>query len=452
MRDLRLPLAAFAIGTFLFAAVTPPFAVPDETFHFHKAVQYSELTPFNIRQGETLGNMLPAWVDELETVDFPGFAIGKIPTFRLDQLAAAWRRPYPDERRFSDFSLIANYPPALYLPQAAGLAAARGLGLPPLGRFYAARLFNATAFVLLALFAVRLLPFGRPILVAILALPMVAHQAASCSADATIMGVAFLGLALSLQAARLGLTGERRVAPLAVVPALALAKGVYLPLTLASLAVRQRRSTLVWLGLCLLIAVAVFAAWNGANRDNLVRQPMIDGVTGLHAHSALPQEQLAYVLGHPLGTARVIVSSFVARLPVYVVSMIGRFGWLSVLLPAPLYGLALLIAAAGLLHPEPGGFRPTPRQRAIWVGLAVGMAMLVELALYLTATPLGADYVLGTQGRYFLPILPLAGLAAAIPSRPDSRLGRAIAVGFAPAIVLLVAGGLLTSLLTFWRL
>ena len=65
---------------------------------------------------------------------------------------------------------------------------------------------------------------------------MVAHQAASCSADATIMGVAFLGLALSLQAARLGLTGERRVALLAVVPALALAKGVYLPLTLASLA------------------------------------------------------------------------------------------------------------------------------------------------------------------------------------------------------------------------
>ena len=201
-----------------------------------------------------------------------------------------------------------------------------------------------------------------------------------------------------------------------------------------------------------MIAVAVFAAWNGANRDNLVRQPMIDGVTGLHAHSALPQNSSPTFWA--IRSAQRGSSSAASSLgyPSTSFSMIGRFGWLSVLLPAPLYGLALLIAAAGLLHPEPGGFRPTPRQRAIWVGLAVGMAMLVELALYLTATPLGADYVLGTQGRYFLPILPLAGLAAAIPSRPDSRLGRAIAVGFAPAIVLLVAGGLLTSLLTFWRL
>ena len=44
-------------------------------------------------------------------------------------------------------------------------------------------------------------------------------------------------------------------------------------------------------------------------------------------------------------------------------------------------------------------------QRLWWLAVAGGVAVLIETAMYLTGTPPGADFIQGTQGRYFLPIL-----------------------------------------------
>jgi hypothetical protein len=45
-------------------------------------------------------------------------------------------------------------------------------------------------------------------------------------------------------------------------------------------------------------------------------------------------------------------------------------------------------------------------------GVVLGTTVLVFLGLALTANPPGALTILWSQGRYFLPLLPLAALAA----------------------------------------
>ncbi|RYE93938.1 MAG: DUF2142 domain-containing protein, partial [Oxalobacteraceae bacterium] len=49
--------------------------------------------------------------------------------------------------------------------------------------------------------------------------------------------------------------------------------------------------------------------------------------------------------------------------------------------------------------------------RALWLAIVATVFVLVHIALYVTATALGADYVEGVQGRYFVPVLPLVALA-----------------------------------------
>ncbi|EQB18266.1 hypothetical protein RLDS_03185 [Sphingobium lactosutens DS20] len=116
----------------------------------------------------------------------------------------------------------------------------------------------------------------------------------------------------------------------------------------------------------------------------------------------------------PLGYVHILVTSVIERTPVYALQIVGRFGWNAILLPLLAYPLAALMLAAGVATGT--GARFGLGQRAWWLAVALGVALLIETAMYLTGTPLGADYIQGTQGRYFLPVLPLV-LIALSPAR-----------------------------------
>ena len=64
---------------------------------------------------------------------------------------------------------------------------------------------------------------------------------------------------------------------------------------------------------------------------------------------------------------------------------------------------------------------------------------------YLTGTPLGADYVQGTQGRYFLPLLPLV-LLALMPANP-LRGARLLCAGAGLALLIIA---MLSAWDSFW--
>ena len=63
----------------------------------------------------------------------------------------------------------------------------------------------------------------------------------------------------------------------------------------------------------------------------------------------------------------------------------------------------------------------------------------------LTGTPLGADYIQGTQGRYFLPVLPLVLLALS-PARGGVGAQRLLTCAAIP-LLLIAAACVLDS---FW--
>jgi uncharacterized membrane protein len=452
---LRLLQWLYLVAALLYCGITPPFQAPDEPFHFYKAYQISLGHAVSVAGEDSMGYPLPAAIVALAERDFALPDQHTLHRYRVADVLAAWRRDAEyGEPVFVAFPNMAPYAPSMYAPQALGIVIGRQLGLPPIGLFYLGRIANAVTGALLVALAAALMPFGKGILLAFAAMPMTLTQFGSLSADASIIGLGFLVIALALRATmpqprRLG-RGEAWLSPCAIT-ALALSKGVYLPLAAAGFLPLRRLTPRHWLLLgCMALGAVAFVAWLAYGQGAEIRFSVVSRKTLERGMTARPAEQLAVILAAPLQYLQILVTSILDRLPVYVLGVIGRFGWNAILLPIPLYLLAISVVALALIAPIGPVWRPQPQQRAWWLAIGLGEWVLVETALYLTGTPLGADYIQGTQGRYFLPFLPLLALACAVPLAPDGRWGRLARRSFPICVAVLVAVPPVVALNAFW--
>jgi uncharacterized membrane protein len=435
----RWVLRMIVAATLLFALLTPPFQAPDEDQHYYKSLLLAEGRVLAETKRGLIGAHLPRAATALRTQDFAAAAPEMPERYAPAMLARAWSadaaRP---GRAFVEFPNVASYAPTLYAPQAAGIALAQAAGLPRLGGFYLGRMVNAAVALALLAMALRLVPFGRAAFLGIAALPTFSYQVGSLSPDAYIDAVAFLALALSL---RIGAGASGGGAALLVAPLLALAKGVYLPLMAAGLD-RQRGRPVLLVGAMALGALA-FVAWMKLNGGSQALYHITSRKTGESVLTAPLADQLRVVLRDPAAFAHVLVTSVAERMPVYLLQLVGRFGWNAILLPLLLYPLAGAMLAVAVVGG--GGAEAGAGRRVWWLAVAGGTALLIELAMYLTGTPYAADYIQGTQGRYFIPLLPLALLAL----MPAARRERA-QWAFAGTAGVLLAAALLSAFDSFW--
>ncbi len=416
----RVPSCYLAIAlltTLALAFLTPPFQVPDEPQHFFRAYQLSEFSLRSVVQGQGAGASLPASLPEL-VEHFLGtravLAPRPVKPAKLRETLAAATPLDPARRVFVDFSNTAFYAPPAYLPQAAAMAAGRWLGLGPLGLLYAARLMNGLCAVGIVTTALRLLPFGRAAACVVALLPMVLYEFASAAPDAALIALSFLFTALAVRA--LG-AGQRRppeiLAACLAGAAICAFKPVYAPLLLIAAPVRWRQATpraapmvpLLIAATSMIAAVLWFAF--SAHAIHLARQ------------GADAARQFALMQAHPLGALTLLARSLLVQSPWLLLGAIGRFGWLTIWLPNLLYALP----AAAFLCAVWAGTEPAARlsvRHAAWhVALILASTLLIMFSLYLVWTPVGAPNVEGVQGRYLLPLAPLAAvtLSGALPGR-----------------------------------
>lgn len=441
----RLMLTLACVMTLFFVVVTPPFQAPDENQHYMKALLLSQGQVLTSHRGAMIGAVLPNAALDIHAVDFPTDPDGRVQLYTLAMLAKSWSADAarPGER-FADFPNVASYAPTLYAPGAAGLMLGEAVGLPRLGAFYMGRLVNALTALALLFAALRIMPFGRLAMLAVALLPTFAYQNGSLSSDAVINGIGFLGLAIALRIGAQGAnTGGTTVATLTA-PVLALAKGVYLPLMAAGLRWPLWRGRSNWTLLAVMaLGAGVFIVWMRYSGGSQALYHIASRKTGETMMTAPLAEQLRVILNDPVGFVHILVTSVADRSPVYALQMVGRFGWNAILLPLVAYPVAGIMLAAAVLSGAQERF--DMGQRIWWLMVAAGVAILIETAMYLTGTPYAADYIQGTQGRYFLPVLPLALLAL----MPHYGLGNGPRImGLAACVLSLIAAA--SALDSFW--
>ncbi len=421
------------LGAVPLVLLTPPFQVADEPQHFERAYQISRLDLVGHAHGREAGAVLPvslsAMARDLLGTDAIDADRPITPRPLSASLAGLGRPLDPDRVAFTAFTGAAPYSPLPYVPQAVAIAIGRSFGMGPLALLYAARLANALAAIVLLALAVRTAPVAREALAFAGLMPMALYQYASASPDAMTIATALLFTALATRAIVRGWTGRTVVAAGLLGAVFCSHKLVYAPVLLIGLvpAMAGARARLRTIGLS--VAIALFAlgvgiGWFALNSGlALTRLPDTD----VHA-------QAAFLIGRPMAFPAILWASLQSYAMLYYFGMVGAIGWLVVPLPTTAYLFALfgMILTVCIRRPD----EPVlPRLVGVWPLLLVaGGIALVALALYLTWNTVGSAAILGVQGRYFLPLLPLLLVACTLlvrlpPDAARARLfGRIVAV------------------------
>ncbi|HET7712061.1 MAG TPA: DUF2142 domain-containing protein [Thermoanaerobaculia bacterium] len=391
-------LTAMVTGL-VFAAVTPPFRVPDEEGHFLRAaaIAYGDPQPavMGWRPFTSLPEGFKAFVTTVYKLDV--FA-----RYSFEDLKGALSIPLRPDTRVH-LPLPAWYSPVPYLPQAVAALGGRIVSLRPLILFYAGRVVNLIAAVILVAMATQAAPRRRLLFIVPALLPMTLFQFASWSPDAATIGAAFLLTALMLRA----IEGSALLSPREVMLlsgagfALGLCKPVYFLLGCMVFAIpRDRfqsgrhRAAAVTAVLFAVLAGTVLAMV-AASRSYYRPRPELP---------IDPAQQLRCIERDPVRHVRTTLRDLRTNGASYIEQMLGRLGLMNVKIP---FGIRILLGALLLLAALAAAPPLSLAQRLLFATIIVVTIGGISLSQYLVWTPVCSDTIEGMQGRYFLPIVPL---------------------------------------------
>ncbi|MCI8402359.1 MAG: DUF2142 domain-containing protein [Lachnospiraceae bacterium] len=394
----------------LYSLVFVPFTAPDEYAHFASAYRLSNQM---MRQ---------------KAVDDEGMVLvreGDAAQLWTDLDEETYRDVYgrffamdPGRERIAYGHRTMDVAGHAYLPQAVGITLGRLLSLGQVLTIYLGRLCNLAFFALCAWLSIRLAPFGKMAFFGTAMLPMTLELVSSLSYDAFAIGLGMLYTAYTLGLAYdKPSVGRREVLTLGLLLALlAPCKMVYIPLAgLCFLIPKEKfgdkktyRKAAAAVAACMVIGVLAI------NLDKILvyfqgTEDPVEWAGGVAGYS------ISVVLSHPLRAAGVIARSLIRQFPAYAGSMAGSsLGWLAYEVDETLilFLLVWTVFAALPVGTGKGEAAVMPVRHRLWsLTFCLASVAATLLIMLLSWTPLDSPVVTGVQGRYFLPILPLALLA-----------------------------------------
>lgn len=430
LRRERLCLLSFSLlfGLgFLYSLVLMPLSAPDEVAHYVGVYELSNVLvgkpePMRDEEGRLLIRAEDVFLDDWPEDGDPDNAtvIGMHLTGRSYE--ELFRRGiFSTGEKGYHFTLQEPVHTSFfaYLLPALGFSLARVLRLGGFGLVFFGRLFNLLLFSILTTLAVRRLPLGKEVLLSVALFPMVLELAGSLSYDAFILGLSFyLTAAVTDLATREqgpGMSDFLEIGILAFL--LSPCKMVYSLLFLGCFSVPVRKWKnigsyfLMIFGIAFLIALSLLLV----NFQELFRYLHPSGGAVNYADaaatgSAAETYNLIGTLKTPVIFLKILRNSFQIKGEEYLLTMVGHpLGHFDQGLGAPIFlvGLFYLIVLLQGIFTRRGERGLSLLQRLCFL-LTPALLVVTILASMLSAyTPKGTDYVLGVQGRYFLPALPM---------------------------------------------
>ncbi len=413
-------LIAFSLGG-LYLFILPPISAPDEDTHFATTYEYSN--HFYGYFVDPQKDVIPETVNAHTLVNGEEHvhAHYQIAARETDAVAYSKLLKYPgigqyriiEEGMFQNAGnqnqingeiqeCVLSVSPIAYAPGILGVLIARLLGLGGIQLILLGRFFNLGFYILLAYFAVKIIPFGKVTLCSIALFPMMLHLAASFSYDAVLNGSAFLFIALVLSLAYGKPMCWYDVAVL-IYCAMVFGsiKAIYMVLLLLVLIIPlenkffKKKGIVIFITL-LVIAISTFVISTLGNiltkNSNLV--------------SVGEKYTYGYMVKHPIWFVFICVKSFISSLSYYLNSMIGgSLGWLELNVQwIIIIGFIFIVFLSMLAYQSTYELSPKVNLLVLIIFLGVTFG---TYAAALTWNPIGASYINGVQGRYFLPVLPI---------------------------------------------
>jgi uncharacterized membrane protein len=424
---LTLLFVAITLYTGLHLAYGTPIGdVADEPAHIARSVALLHGQIFGVRQASARGEDSGVFIDSglaraARAETRPRQGLVRHGRINAATVTAARAIRWSGQRIYVQASGAVEYFPAFYAPGALGVAVGALAGQRPLAALYTGRLFMLLSYITIGALALSVARFGRPLLFAVLSLPMSVSLAASFNQDAQLIAAAALCGAL-LTWDRAAFARARWIA--AGIFALLLCSkppyGLLLFCALTPLAERgrlRRLARLGWFGLPALLWVLAMMrfTFTPVRRKPYHPGPLWPGDPAITLHAVDPAGGVRVLFAEPARILTLPYFDIVHNFGQFQRQFIGVLGWLNVALTHHLYRdwhYALAAAALATLLGASAGRVRWHWADALLVFALIGATIIaVELSLYLDWTNLGGTKIIGVQGRYYLLMVPFALLA-----------------------------------------
>lgn len=383
--------------------VMPAFSAPDEIAHF--ATAYRRSNQMMSVDGDTDKDY--ALCRQADVIKRELNYTTSLETYRYIRTTLFTKNDNKDNTVFTGAKVLQNTPVVAHLAQATGISIARALNLSDVALCFLGQFCVFIFYTILAFFAIKITPVGKQIFFAISSFPMVMSIVPSFSYDPVIYGLSFILIAIILRL----IYGVEKVTLkdciICIIFSLLLApcKMVYsfisvLVLLIPNKKFKSKKVALLFKLITVFASVAYAFIFNSsAVADSSSGVKMIEwaGAQGF---------TLSDLLSDIPGTVNMYLMTIHEYMGYYVNTMVGgELGWLNVIMPMDIIILSLIVLIVSLR--DVNVKRITVLQKIVYWGDFLFIAALICTSLLLGWTHIYSNVILGIQGRYFIPILPL---------------------------------------------
>lgn len=299
---------------------------------------------------------------------------------------------------------IATYCFVQYIPQAIGIAVGRIITKVPLLLAYFGRTFNFAVCIALMYFAIKNIPFGKNIMLALSILPITIEGFATLSSDGITIAMAcfFISYVFKLIYDEKTKCGKKELLILGVSGAiLALCKFVYLPIVFLTILIpkekfKNNKERIISITLILTVAVILNLLWLYIGSTSLVK---------LNPNAT--KYKFMQILTNPIEYVEKVIYTFTNNFDMYFESCFGGLlEWdEKVKMPIIPYITCTVMLIATISEEKLKDIFDK-KQIIVMMLIILAVAGLIFTSIFLQWTSDKIE-INGVQGRYFLPILPL---------------------------------------------
>ncbi len=363
---------------FLFLILTPPFEVPDETGHLHRAIEVSN---------GIFWNKVPAKVSEIDKV------------FMND---SSYSREFKIVGK--NFHFQSGYAPVMYMFSALGIKTGWIFKNTDL-MFYLARVFNLFVWLALIYAAIKITPVFKWQFMFFALLPMSVFEGMSVSADSFVNGFSFLFFAYMFKLIfeakeRLTLKELLLYGIFAVISSLL--KGCLIYPVFLLVLVRDKRKYFI---AAAVLAVSVLIGGLWAFNNHVVLGP-----------EAMPDECKRFLINEPFRYLVLVVKTMVLSSVYWFKGLIGILGTTDVRYPLGVYVITGVVSLLSFFFIQ-AEKKISIKSRVLAAGLIFLFFMIMLTTLFVTWNNPLRGKIGGFQGRYIISVLPLFFLLLARNSK-----------------------------------
>lgn len=301
-----------------------------------------------------------------------------------------------------------------YYPSALGITVARLLNCGFIPMIFIGRLFNYLVVITLLYFSIKKIPFGKSIICVLALLPIALQNNPSFSYDGLIFGfcMLFISYCLSIYYSSNVISNKDIAVVILSGCMIMISKGlVYTPLLLLGLLVLKKQYKYlkrtqfyaILIGFVLLVGMAFYSYAPG------ILSMFISSQKGYATgHGGEQMRSIGSLILHPRGTLGYFNMSMFKNFGLYIHQLVGAdmVNMKYNLLPFVqlCYLFLIFISSQRNANKE---FKINTFDRITYFIIAILSFLMIFIAMTINETPLSEPAVIGIQGRYFLPFLPL---------------------------------------------